>query len=383
MKVSRFSCLLGAIFSCAAALAQSQADIGAMAKWETIDYSKTTVDASQIAVLSVHQLALLRGIIFGRHGREFKETEIQDYLATRPWYKADEQFTNAWLNPTERANLDKVRLLEAARHPFVQPGDLRYWTDKPFGIAKLKTASLLDDHIMKAEIEAIHGKTFPREPAMQAYFEDRYWYVANPSYSTRMLSETEKKNLSVLTEAERSKGRSALDPSQEPLFQTRLISDEAIAKATLYDLRLVRNGFYALHGRRFKKAWLDDYFETQEWYKPSDKITPLTRIEELNVAKILRRETAIHEGLDKTLITKPMLEGLQLEDVRNLKDEIYARHGRVFRTTWLQSYFSSLPWYKANAKYADSLLNDVEKRNVEFLASAQQQLQAAMDMEEG
>ena len=82
-------------------------------------------------------------------------------------------------------------------------------------------------------------------------------------------------------------------------------------------------------------------------------------------------------------ISASMLGAMALEDVRNLKDEIYARHGRVFKTTWLQSYFASLPWYQPNANYADSMLNPTERSNIAYLDKLQTKLQKEMSMEEG
>jgi hypothetical protein len=31
-----------------------------------------------------------------------------------------------------------------------------------------------------------------------------------------------------------------------------------------------------------------------------------------------------------------------------MRDEIYARHGKVFKDPWTQKYFASFDWYKAN-----------------------------------
>ncbi|MGI8732951.1 MAG: YARHG domain-containing protein [Pyrinomonadaceae bacterium] len=47
-------------------------------------------------------MQLLRGIIFGRHGRVFKDLAIKAYLAERPWYRANPDFSNSLLNATER-----------------------------------------------------------------------------------------------------------------------------------------------------------------------------------------------------------------------------------------------------------------------------------------
>src|SRR3954465_11044397 len=90
----------------------AQSDEEAFKKLEAIDYSKQAVTREQVAVLELWDLRLLRGVVFGRHGRVFKDRDIQSYLKDRPWYKPDPSFTNASLNQTERTNLDLIRELE-------------------------------------------------------------------------------------------------------------------------------------------------------------------------------------------------------------------------------------------------------------------------------
>ncbi len=62
---------------------------------------------------SNQDLKLLRGIIFGRHGRVFKDNEIKVYLEEQSWYKPNPDFKNSMLNDIERRNLDLIRIAEA------------------------------------------------------------------------------------------------------------------------------------------------------------------------------------------------------------------------------------------------------------------------------
>ncbi len=59
--------------------------------WEKFDFTKKKLTKTQLAKLSsdgvVDELALLRGIVFGKRGREFKERSIQNFLKTQTWYK--------------------------------------------------------------------------------------------------------------------------------------------------------------------------------------------------------------------------------------------------------------------------------------------------------
>src|SRR6266404_5448360 len=73
--------------------------------WESVDFAKTKVDAAKLKDIPLERLKLIRGIVFGRHGRIFKEFEIEAFLKKRAWYKPNPRFSNAVLNDTERENL--------------------------------------------------------------------------------------------------------------------------------------------------------------------------------------------------------------------------------------------------------------------------------------
>ena len=98
--------------------------------WKEFDFSKTALKQAQVQALAIEDLKLLRGIVFGRHGRVFKDAEIKAYLESQAWYKANSDFSNSMLNDTERRNLDLIRVAEASRHETIQPGDMRYWKDR-------------------------------------------------------------------------------------------------------------------------------------------------------------------------------------------------------------------------------------------------------------
>ena len=82
-------------------------------------------------------------------------------------------------------------------------------------------------------------------------------------------------------------------------------------------------------------------------------------------------------------ITRSLLQGLFVEDVRKMRDEIYARHGKVFKDPWTQKYFASFDWYKANPNYTDAQLTAVEKGNLVVIASYEKKAVTAMSTIEG
>lgn len=58
------------------------------------------------------------------------------------------------------------------------------------------------------------------------------------------------------------------------------------------------------------------------------------------------------------------LEKLSKAQLRLMRNAIYARHGRTFKSIDLQSLFECYAWYKKNSAYSDGLLTDVDKYNI-------------------
>src|SRR5256885_16171336 len=60
--------------------------------FKDFDFSKTSLKQTQVQKLAMEDLKLLRGIVFGRHGRVFKDGEIKSYLEEQSWYKPNPDF---------------------------------------------------------------------------------------------------------------------------------------------------------------------------------------------------------------------------------------------------------------------------------------------------
>ena len=356
-----------------------------MDAWKEFDFSKTSIKQSQIQSLALEDLKLMRGLVFGRHGRIFKDAEIKTYLEAQDWFKPNPDFKNSMLNDVERKNLDLIRIAEAAKHPTLQPGDMRYWVSRPLTVKKLGRHSGAEWKVLTAEIEAIHGKRFDDQPWLQQYFEERYWYSPSVNYDAKKLNANERKNLEMLAVAQKRQRNVALLPGDMELFERRTISESMLHGLSLHELRLLRNEVYARHGRMFRADWLQQYFFTQPWYAPDEnfKDEELSGNDKLNVETIVRYENKIHQGLSTTPVTKALLEGLFLEDVVQMRQEIYARHGKVFQEPWLQKYFSSFDWYKADPNFKDEDLTEVEKRNIATIAAYEKRAVTAMSTIEG
>jgi len=356
-----------------------------MESLKALDFSKTSLKQAQVQKLTPEDLKLLRGIVFGRHGRVFKDNDIKVYLEEQPWYKPSPDFKNSMLNDVERRNLDVIRIAEAAKHETIQPGDMRYWRGRQIPARKLGKHSGAEWKVLLAEIEAIHGKRFDDEPWLQQYFEERYWYSPSDKYDAKKLTAIERKNLEILSGAQKRQRKVALLPGDMQFFEDRAITEQMLHGLSLHELRLLRNEVYARHGRMFRADWLQQYFFFQPWYNPDEnfKDESLSGNDKLNVETIVTYENKIHQELSTKPIPTALLEGLFIEDASQMRHEIYARHGKVFKEAWLQKYFSSFDWYKADPNFTETSLTEVEKKNIATIAAYEKRAVTAMSTIEG
>jgi hypothetical protein len=357
--------------------------------FEKVDYSKVRLTRAKIAKLKTDEnsddFALLRGVIFGKRGRIFKERSIQDYLEKQPWYKADPKFSNRVLTAGERANLDFIRLVEAEKHYSIEPGDMRIWRNKPISDDNLRSYSGTELTILVAEIEAIHGKTFPNEEWLQKYFDERYWYKRNPAYTPAVLNATERANMERLL-AEKDKGRgTVVSIGDMDVFQNSLLTEDKLKGLSILELRILREEFYARHGKKFDAPGIRDYFNWRDWYKPAknQSAIKLTRIEQQNVDLLARYEAKVRESLSTEELKDDTLGDMFAEDLRVLRNEIYARHGRIFKDVELQKYFESQPWYKPNPDFKDDQLNAIEASNLAKIKQAEESATSKFSEAEG
>lgn len=81
------------------------------------------------------------------------------------------------------------------------------------------------------------------------------------------------------------------------------------------------------------------------------------------------------------LIQPAELDALSLGELELMRNEIYARHGWIFRRPDLRNYFTSQPWYRPksdNAYYSnrqvEAELTPVERRNIQIIVSRENAL---------
>jgi hypothetical protein len=58
-------------------------------------------------------------------------------------------------------------------------------------------------------------------------------------------------------------------------------------------------------------------------------------------------------------------------ELRVMKNEIFARHGYIFKTPEMRSYFARQSWYSARYDDVTRLLSDIEIRNAKIIKSSE------------
>lgn len=75
---------------------------------------------------------------------------------------------------------------------------------------------------------------------------------------------------------------------------------------------------------------------------------------------------------EQKYFAKDLEEYCTCEELRILRNAIYARHGRKFKSRDLQEYFESKDWYKPrNTEVTDAMLSPIEKHNIKEIQKAE------------
>jgi hypothetical protein len=123
---------------------------------------------------------------------------------------------------------------------------------------------------------------------------------------------------------------------------------------------------------------LQKYFDERYWYRGRENYSTseLSAIERANADTIaLARMHDLGYGVapgvmylfKSTPLTDSLLKNITLYELRILRNEVYARHGRRFTTPWLRDYFKYEAWYKPRRDFTIAELSDNEKNNVKLI----------------
>lgn len=72
-------------------------------------------------------------------------------------------------------------------------------------------------------------------------------------------------------------------------------------------------------------------------------------------------------------ITFDDLEGFSKDEIALIRNEIYARHGYVFKSEPFKSYFSKKEWYVPNPDFSTTELSEIELANKDLIVEYEQE----------
>ncbi len=67
------------------------------------------------------------------------------------------------------------------------------------------------------------------------------------------------------------------------------------------------------------------------------------------------------------LLTASELRNLSNEDLKIMRNEIFARHGYIFKTNDMRTYFQNQDWYTPQYSNVNSMLTNIEQQNIELI----------------
>lgn len=105
---------------------------------------------------------------------------------------------------------------------------------------------------------------------------------------------------------------------------------------------------------------------TQAETEPTETTEPPTQPAET----IPKEDGYILEYSNTRILTDSDLYYLSDRELELARNEIYARHGRLFNTDYIQQYFNTRSWYHGTVspdEFNESVLNDIEKYNIDFI----------------
>lgn len=287
----------------------------------------------------------------------------------------------------------------AAASPAAGPMEKWEQTDyaaTPVTAADLAPLSLGDLQRVRGIIFGKHGRVF-QDSTLQHWLVSRPWYHPDGGFMNSRLSARERENLDLVRAAESAK-HSQIEPGDMRFHQDRVITTAMLGHHNPQDWEVLEAEVLANHGfvfedadddegsgRRLSAATLQNYFDERYWYtrQPEFDAKTLSTIEQQNLDTIALAVTkqlgrAVSPGMMNlfraTELTDTMLSKVSIADLRLLRNEVYARHGRPFQTSWLAENFRRYSWYRPRKDYADAELTPAERANIAVITAREQRL---------
>lgn len=123
---------------------------------------------------------------------------------------------------------------------------------------------------------------------------------------------------------------------------------------------------------RKKSGWLFFYFDKTKNTFLRDENASSSELEGVHGDETFFADYGLDfNALDGELNLR-QIQNLCPASLRVLRNAIYAKHGRTFKSEDLQSLFNEYSWYEADPAYSDSLLTATDKRNIALIKQVEE-----------
>ena len=109
--------------------------------------------------------------------------------------------------------------------------------------------------------------------------------------------------------------------------------------------------------------------EPEDSFDSDDDLSVIER--EMMKANSINPETSIR------LLRPEELSAYTPQQLRLVRNEIFARHGYVFTSKDLNRYFDEQVWYEADSSFTEEMLTEVERQNIQALREEEEQRDGA------
>jgi hypothetical protein len=259
--------------------------------------------------------------------------------------------------------------------------------------ALLEGKSLRELAILRNTIFARYGWAGFRKPWLREHFQKQPWFKPNPKFTYKLLSDADRKNVHFIGVREQTFTGSELRLMEDTIFARAGKVWDDVYEWKLKDGRTVRScaepqepldeeeGCSGANCEGTQSR--DCYFREEKWYRPDpkfseDKLSAEARIELGLISRSLgsfasdtgKLEKGAQASLDR-VISVQELRQLSLRDLRLLRNTLYARRGRPFKSKILQAHFKAMSWYREDPSYTDARLTENDKRNIALIRSVE------------
>jgi YARHG domain-containing protein len=256
----------------------------------------------------------------------------------------------------------------------------------------LEGKTLRELAILRNTIFARYGWAGFRKQWLLEHFQQQPWFKPNPNFSYKLLSSADRKNVHFIAVREQSFTERELRSMQDTIlakagkvwndvYEWELKDGRKVRSCTQPQEPLTEDGCTGSDCEGSESR--DCRFREEKWYHPDpkfteDKLSAEARIELGLISRALgsfasdtgKLEKGSQASLDRVLSVQELRQ-LSLRDLRLLRNTLYARRGRPFKSKILQAHFKAMSWYQEDASYTDARLTENDKRNIALIRSVE------------